>query len=161
MLAASVFIDRIVARTPPKIRQSVLLMQAGQDRIIDNARTLAFFKKIASTDSQVIDYPDGHHTLEFDPEPDRYARDLVHGSIAIFHETSERGINTVEPTKRELRQLKRDVKRAGSQRRRRQWKRDLRENPEEAPYSEEDFGRFSTAALNGMDQDQTRRRTID
>jgi acylglycerol lipase len=77
LLAASVLIDRIVARTPPRIRQSVLLMQAGQDRIIDNALTLAFFKRLASTDSTVIDYPDGHHTLEFDPEPDRYARDLV------------------------------------------------------------------------------------
>jgi len=64
----------------------------------------------------------------------------------------------MEPTKRELRQMKREIKRAGSQRRRRQWKRDLRENPEEAPYSEEDFGRFSTALLNGIDQDQTRRR---
>jgi hypothetical protein len=64
----------------------------------------------------------------------------------------------LEPTKREQRQLKRDVKQAGSQRRRRQWKRDLRENPEEAPYSEEDFGRYRTAPLNGIDEDQTRRR---
>jgi alpha-beta hydrolase superfamily lysophospholipase len=77
LLAASVLIDRIVARTPPKIKQAVLLMQAGQDRIIDNARTLAFFKRIASADAQVIDYPEGHHTLEFDPDPDRYAHDLA------------------------------------------------------------------------------------
>ena len=41
----------------------------------------------------------------------------------------------MEPTKRELRQLKREIKRAGSQRRRREWKRELRENPEEAPFS--------------------------
>ena len=26
---------------------------------------------------QVIEYPEGHHTLEFDPEPSRYALDLV------------------------------------------------------------------------------------
>jgi len=64
----------------------------------------------------------------------------------------------MEPTKRELRQMKREIKRAGSQRRRRQWKRDLRENPEDAPYSEDDFGHFSTAELNGIDQDSTRRR---
>ena len=64
----------------------------------------------------------------------------------------------MEPTKRELRHMKREIKRAGSQRRRRQWKRDLRENPEEAPYSEADFGRFSTAELNGIDHDNTRRR---
>jgi hypothetical protein len=64
----------------------------------------------------------------------------------------------MEPTKREFRQLKREIKRAGSQRRRRQWKRELRENPEEAPFSEDDFGRFSTAPLNGIDQDHTRLR---
>jgi hypothetical protein len=79
--------------------------------------------------------------------------------MVISQETSKQEVKTVEPTKRELRQLKKEVKRAGSQRRRRQWKRDLREHPEEAPFSEEDFGRFSTAPLNGMDHDQTRRRT--
>ncbi len=57
----------------------------------------------------------------------------------------------MEPTKRDFRQLKREIKRAGSQHRRRQWKRDLRENPDEAPYSEERFVRFSTADLNGND----------
>jgi alpha-beta hydrolase superfamily lysophospholipase len=77
LLAASFFIDHIVARTPPKVRQSALLMQAGRDRIIDNDLTLAFFKKLASADTQVIHYPEGHHTLEFDPDPDLYARDLV------------------------------------------------------------------------------------
>jgi hypothetical protein len=64
----------------------------------------------------------------------------------------------MEPTKREMRQIKREIKRAGSQRRRRQWKRELRENPDDAPYSEDDFGRFSTAELNGIDHDNTRRR---
>jgi hypothetical protein len=65
----------------------------------------------------------------------------------------------MEPTKRELRQQKRELKRAGSQRRRRVWKQELRENPEEAPYSEEDFGRYSTARLNGLDRDSTRRKS--
>ena len=64
----------------------------------------------------------------------------------------------MEPTKREIRQLKREIKREGSQRRRRQWKRDLRENPDEAHFSEENFGRCSTADLNGMDHDHTRLR---
>jgi hypothetical protein len=64
----------------------------------------------------------------------------------------------MEPTKREQRQAKRELKQAGSQHRRRQWKRELRENPEEAAHSEENFGRYSTAELNGMDRDSTRRR---
>jgi hypothetical protein len=61
--------------------------------------------------------------------------------------------------KRRLRQLKRDIKRAGSKRRRQHLKRELVENPEEAPYSAFDFGRTSSHTLNGMDQDATRRRS--
>jgi hypothetical protein len=30
------------------------------------------------------------------------------------------------------------------------WKRELIENPEEAPYSEANFGRYSTEHLNGL-----------
>ena len=77
LLAASVLIDRLVARTPSRIKQSALLMQAGRDRIIDNERTLAFFILLAEGYKEVILYPEGHHTLEFDPDPDQYARDLI------------------------------------------------------------------------------------
>ena len=52
-------------------------MLAGRDRIVDNVKTLAFFRHLASPDSRVIDYPDGHHTLEFEPDPTRYALDLA------------------------------------------------------------------------------------
>lgn len=77
LMATSFFIDRMVRRAPSRVRQPVLLMLAGHDRIVDNARTLDYFQKLASTDRKVIEYPDGHHTLEFDPDPSAYARDLV------------------------------------------------------------------------------------
>jgi acylglycerol lipase len=77
LLAASFFIDRWVSRAPSRVRQPALLMLAGQDRIVDNAETLAYFRRLASTDQEVIEYPDGHHTLEFEPDPSRYALDLV------------------------------------------------------------------------------------
>jgi hypothetical protein len=64
----------------------------------------------------------------------------------------------MDPDKRQLRKLKRDVKRAGSKRRRQHLKRELQQNPEEAPHSEYDFGRNSSETLNGLDQDATRRR---
>jgi hypothetical protein len=64
----------------------------------------------------------------------------------------------MEPTKRDQRQAKRELKQAGSQHRRRQLKRELRENPEDAHHSEENFGRYSTTDLNGIDQDSTRRK---
>jgi hypothetical protein len=64
----------------------------------------------------------------------------------------------MDPTKREFREQKRQLKRAGSRHRRRDLKQALRENPEEAHTVEESFGRFSTAELNGLDQEATRTR---
>ena len=63
----------------------------------------------------------------------------------------------MDPTKRELRKVKREIKRAGKKHRRRQLKRDLADNPEEAHHSEESLGRNRSAGLNGMDEDATRR----
>ena len=60
--------------------------------------------------------------------------------------------------KRMLRQLKRDIKRAGGKRLRHKHKRELQELPEEAPYSELNFGRLSSATLNAFDEDATRRK---
>ena len=77
LLAASTFIDRIVRRIPPRVRQPSLLMLAGRDRIVDNDKTFDYFDRLASDRRQVITYPEGHHTLEFDPDPSRYALDLV------------------------------------------------------------------------------------
>lgn len=64
----------------------------------------------------------------------------------------------MEPDKRSYRKLKRDIKRAGNKRRRQHLKRELADNPEEAPHSTFDFGDTSSSTLNGLDQDATRRR---
>ena len=77
LLAASTLINRAVARAPGRIKQPSLLMLAGRDRIVDNARTRALFDTLGAADHRVIEYPGGHHTLEFDPDPDRYALDLA------------------------------------------------------------------------------------
>jgi hypothetical protein len=66
-----------------------------------------------------------------------------------------------DPHKRELRKLKRTLKRAGSKHRRRDLKRQLAEDPEGAADAEENFGRYSSEGLNALDQDATRRRTDD
>jgi hypothetical protein len=63
----------------------------------------------------------------------------------------------MEPTRREQRRQKRELKQAGSQHRRRALKQELRDNPEEAHRSEENFGRYSTEEMNGMDRDPTRK----
>lgn len=91
LLAASVFIDRMVRRVPSKVRQPALLMLAGLDRIVNNARTLAYFETVASVDKSVIEYPEAHHTMEFDPDPSRYANDLadwLDRTLSIRHRRS-------------------------------------------------------------------------
>jgi alpha-beta hydrolase superfamily lysophospholipase len=77
LLAASAVIDRRVRLALPMVRQPVLLMLAGRDRIVDNAKTRALVARTASDRREVIEYPEAHHTLEFEPDPSRYARDLV------------------------------------------------------------------------------------
>jgi alpha-beta hydrolase superfamily lysophospholipase len=84
LLAASTLIDLAVVRIPPKVRQPVLLMLAGQDRIVDNAKTRAYFERLASTERTIIEYPEGHHTLEFEPDASQYALDLVAWLEATF-----------------------------------------------------------------------------
>ena len=64
----------------------------------------------------------------------------------------------MDKDKRFYRKLKRDIKQAGNKRRRHFLKRELADNPEEAPHTEFRFGRDSSAAFNGQDQDATRRR---
>jgi len=63
-----------------------------------------------------------------------------------------------EQQKRELRKLKREIKKAGGRKRRSKLKRDLRENPEEAPFSTIRYGKNSSRKLNGFDHDATRKR---
>jgi hypothetical protein len=67
----------------------------------------------------------------------------------------------MDPQKKQLRKLKRDVKRAGNKRRRQYLKRHLHDDPDEAPHNEFDFGRNTSETLNGLDQDATRKRQPD
>jgi alpha-beta hydrolase superfamily lysophospholipase len=91
LLVTSFFLDRFVASAAGRIHQPVLLMLAGKDRIVDNERTLAYFRKLATTNREVIEYPEGHHTLEFEPDPSRYALDLVGWLDRHFPGTGEPG----------------------------------------------------------------------
>lgn len=63
-----------------------------------------------------------------------------------------------ETQKRELRKLKREIKRAGSKHRRRDLKQQLRENPVDAHHAEANVGRNRSADIGPLDRDATRRR---
>jgi hypothetical protein len=64
----------------------------------------------------------------------------------------------MQDDKRRLREDKRALKQAGNKKRRQQLKRGLAEDPEEAPFTEVDFGRYRTESLNGQDHDAKRQR---
>lgn len=51
------------------IREPVLLMLAGRDRIIDNAATMAFAASMGARQLTVEMFGDAHHTLEFESDP--------------------------------------------------------------------------------------------
>jgi alpha-beta hydrolase superfamily lysophospholipase len=77
LLANSVRLDGYLRFVPRRVSVPVLLLLAGQDRIVDNARTRRFVESFASPDKTIIEYPEAHHTLEFEPRPHRYLDDLV------------------------------------------------------------------------------------
>lgn len=77
LLASSIRLDHRSHLAWPKVAQPTLMLLAGQDRIMDNARTRKSFERIGTADRTVIEYPGAHHTLEFEPDPDRYANDMA------------------------------------------------------------------------------------
>lgn len=58
--------------------------------------------------------------------------------------------------KRHYRQMKRDLKKAGTRKQRRHFDRELQRDPCTAHEAEYDYGRDASAPLNGNDNDATR-----
>ena len=50
-------------------------MLAGRDRIIDNRPTRDLAARLAGA-KEIVEYPEAHHTLEFEPDPERHIADL-------------------------------------------------------------------------------------
>jgi alpha-beta hydrolase superfamily lysophospholipase len=76
-LIESLRLDGYLRLNRKAIRLPVLLMLAGQDRIVNNDRVRHYVERLPSTDKEVIEYPEAHHTLEFEPSPDRFIDDLI------------------------------------------------------------------------------------
>ncbi|MCS7168803.1 MAG: alpha/beta fold hydrolase [Gemmatales bacterium] len=70
-------LDWYLRGTPQYITCPVLLLLAGKDRIIDNDKTRRFFQRWASAHKTIIEYPQAHHTLEFEDDPDFFIRDIL------------------------------------------------------------------------------------
>lgn len=76
-LVESARLDAYLRFVPKHVRVPVLLMLAGRDRIIDNARTVAYVQKFSGPEKQIIEFPEAHHTLEFEPDPSLFLADLT------------------------------------------------------------------------------------
>lgn len=53
------------------------LFLAGKDLIIDNERTKAFVRSLQWPIREIVEYPEAHHTLEFETDPRPFFDDLV------------------------------------------------------------------------------------
>jgi alpha-beta hydrolase superfamily lysophospholipase len=76
LLIESVRLDGYLRFVPRFVTVPVLVLLAGQERIIRNEPTRRYVERFAGTDKMVIEYPEAHHTLEFEPDPERFIADL-------------------------------------------------------------------------------------
>ena len=72
----SVRLDYYLRLFAPRVQCPILLLLAGRDQIIQNEPTRRYVERIAHGKKEIIEYPDAHHTLEFEPEPQRFIGDL-------------------------------------------------------------------------------------
>lgn len=77
LLIESVRLSGYMKFCPKSVTVPILLLLAGKDGIIDNVRTRRYVESFAASDKQIIEYPAAHHTLEFEPAPDRFVDDLI------------------------------------------------------------------------------------
>lgn len=61
----------------PQIHCPTLLMLAGRDQVIDNEATKVWASRLGTRELTVCEFPDAQHTLEFEPQPDRFVNDVL------------------------------------------------------------------------------------
>jgi alpha-beta hydrolase superfamily lysophospholipase len=76
-LLANLELDRQVPTFAARLHMPTLVMLAGRDQIVDNARVRRFFDEIPSPAKKLVEYPTAAHTLEFEPDPQPFLEDLA------------------------------------------------------------------------------------
>jgi acylglycerol lipase len=73
------FMDFRTLRIATKIDCPIMVQLAGKDRIVDNERIREYVRLLPGRPSKVIEYPESHHTFEFEEGPTArgYAMDLA------------------------------------------------------------------------------------
>lgn len=65
---------RNLGEAPPR---PIHLLLAGQERIIDNARTRGFIEALPWPQRRISDFPQSRHTIEYGPQRDRFVAELI------------------------------------------------------------------------------------
>lgn len=76
-LLANRELDRIIEQAAEGIKCPVLFMLSGQDQIVDNSATRAYFERFPTRQKKMVQYPNARHTLEFEPNRDQIVADYV------------------------------------------------------------------------------------
>jgi alpha-beta hydrolase superfamily lysophospholipase len=77
MLFQSTMLDIYLKRARKRVTVPTLLMLAGNDRIIVNAKTRRYVERMPAASKTIIEYPGAHHTLEFEPDGHPFVDDLL------------------------------------------------------------------------------------
>lgn len=70
-------LDRITQEGYDRINQPTLLMLAGRDQVINNTATGQLAARFGTEWQTIIRYPAAQHTLEFEPDRERFVSDLI------------------------------------------------------------------------------------
>jgi acylglycerol lipase len=73
---ADLTLNRLARASAENIQVPSFLMLSGQERIVDNQRTRAFWDRVGARHKRTIEYASAAHTLEFEDNPDPYVQDL-------------------------------------------------------------------------------------
>jgi alpha-beta hydrolase superfamily lysophospholipase len=77
LLIESVRLDGYLRFVPKYVHVPVLVLLAEHDRIINNGKVRSFVERFVTPDKEIHEYAGAHHTLEFEPEPDRFIGDVL------------------------------------------------------------------------------------
>ena len=72
----SVRLDYYTRWSARDVMVPTLLLLAGRDQIIHNEPTRHFVERFAGP-KEIIEYPEAHHTLEFEPDPNGFLADIL------------------------------------------------------------------------------------
>ncbi len=89
-LQASLDLERLIDQRAASIVAPTLLMLAGGDEIIDNQATRALVSRFGAREQTVIEYPEARHTLEYEPNREEIAADLIGWLNRLSASTSRR-----------------------------------------------------------------------